>query len=75
MEIWPGSSTPLGANYDGAGTNFAVFSEVAEAVELCLFDENGMESCVPLTEHDGFVWHCYLPRIAGEISVWVTTSV
>jgi len=63
VEIWPGSSNPLGAQYDGAGTNFAVFSEVAEAVDLCLLDEGGTETCVPLTEHDGFVWHCYLPRV------------
>jgi isoamylase len=61
MQIWPGSAYPLGATWDGSGTNFALFSEVAEHVELCLFDEAGGETRVPLTEVDGFVWHCYLP--------------
>jgi isoamylase len=60
---WPGSSYPLGATYDGAGTNFAFFTEVAEAVELCLLDEDGTEERVPLTEVDGFVWHAYLPGV------------
>jgi glycogen operon protein len=61
--IWPGSSYPLGATYDGTGTNFAVFSEVAERVELCLFDEAGKETRIPLPERDAFVWHGYLPNI------------
>ena len=61
--VWPGGSYPLGATYDGVGTNFALFSEVAERVELCLFDENGTETRVPLHEVDGFVWHGYLPGI------------
>ncbi len=56
-------SHPLGATYDGVGTNFAVFSEVAEQVELCLFDEEGAESRTPLREVDGFVWHGYLPNV------------
>ncbi|GJF06637.1 glycogen debranching protein GlgX [Pseudonocardia sp. D17] len=63
MRPWPGSAYPLGASYDGAGTNFAIFSEVAERVELCLFDHDGEETRVRLTEVDGFVWHCYLPGI------------
>ncbi|WP_214369062.1 glycogen debranching protein GlgX [Pseudonocardia sp. H11422] len=63
MRPWPGSAYPLGASYDGAGTNFAIFSEVAERVYLCLFDEDGAEERVRLTEVDGFVWHCYLPGI------------
>jgi glycogen operon protein len=63
-EVWPGSSYPLGATYDGAGTNFSLFSEVAEAVDLCLFDEEGSEERVPLTEFDAFCWHGYLPRVA-----------
>ncbi|WP_327044319.1 glycogen debranching protein GlgX [Microbispora sp. NBC_01189] len=62
-EIWPGDSYPLGATYDGAGTNFALFSEVAERVELCLFDDEGNEERVSLAEVDGFVWHCYLPGV------------
>jgi isoamylase len=61
--VWPGGSYPLGATYDGVGTNFALFSEVAERVELCLFDEDGTETRVPLHEVDGFVWHGYLPGI------------
>ncbi|MEV4888448.1 glycogen debranching protein GlgX [Nonomuraea sp. NPDC055795] len=63
IELWPGDPYPLGATYDGAGTNFALFSEVAERVELCLFDEDGKESAVRLSECDGFVWHGYLPGI------------
>ncbi|MDT5147462.1 MAG: isoamylase, partial [Mycobacterium sp.] len=62
-EVWPGRAYPLGATYDGAGTNFAVFSEVAERVELCLFDADGAESRVTLPEVDGFVWHAYIPNI------------
>src|ERR687883_78935 len=63
MHPWPGSSYPLGASYDGAGTNFAVFSEVAERVDLCLFDDAGNEEVVRLREVDGFVWHGYLPAV------------
>ncbi|WP_028925835.1 glycogen debranching protein GlgX [Pseudonocardia acaciae] len=63
MQPWPGSAYPLGASYDGAGTNFAVFSEVAERVELCLFDEAGNEEAIRLREVDGFVWHGYLPNV------------
>ncbi|KWW99987.1 Glycogen debranching enzyme [Carbonactinospora thermoautotrophica] len=62
MHVWPGTPYPLGAHYDGTGTNFALFSQVAERVELCLFDE-GTEERVPLTEVDGFVWHAYLPGV------------
>ncbi|MCU1520858.1 MAG: hypothetical protein JWM13_2658 [Arthrobacter sp.] len=63
MEVWPGQSYPLGATFDGIGTNFAVFSEVAEAVDLCLIDARGAETRIPLVEVDGHVWHCYLPQI------------
>ncbi len=62
-EVWPGKAYPLGATYDGAGTNFAVFSEVAERVEVSLFDSDGIESRVRLPEVDGFVWHSYIPGI------------
>ena len=62
-EQWPGKAYPLGATYDGSGTNFAVFSEVAEKVELCLFDADGAESRVTLNEVDGFVWHGFLPAV------------
>jgi isoamylase len=61
--VWPGNPYPLGASYDGAGTNFSLFSEIAEKVELCLIDERGDESRIPLDEVDGFVWHAYLPNI------------
>ena len=62
-EQWPGKAYPLGATYDGTGTNFALFSEVAERVEVCLFDADGTESRVPLIEVDGFVWHGFLPEV------------
>ncbi|MFC6041927.1 glycogen debranching protein GlgX [Nocardioides hankookensis] len=63
MESWPGQAYPLGATFDGSGTNFALFSEVADKVELCLFDADGTETRVELTEVDAFVWHCYLPTV------------
>ena len=63
MEVWPGSAYPLGATFDGVGTNFAVFSEVAEQIELCLFDDVRQETRVAMTEVDAFVWHCYLPNV------------
>ncbi|MGE3285385.1 MAG: glycogen debranching protein GlgX [Pseudonocardia sp.] len=63
MPPWPGHAYPLGATYDGAGTNFAIFSEAAERVELCLFDEHGQEERTALTEVDGFVWHGYLAGV------------
>ncbi|MCW2698132.1 MAG: hypothetical protein JWR62_3217 [Modestobacter sp.] len=63
METWPGRPYPLGATYDGTGTNVALFSGLAERVELCLFDEAGTETRIELTEVDGFVWHAYLPGV------------
>jgi isoamylase len=63
MRVWPGTPYPLGAVWDGSGTNFAIFSEVAEQVDLCLFDEEGAETRVSLSEVDGLVWHCYLPDV------------
>ncbi|MDX6366829.1 MAG: isoamylase [Nocardioidaceae bacterium] len=63
MEVWPGAPYPLGATYDGAGTNFAVFSDVATSVELCLFGSRGAETRIPMTEQDALVWHAYLPRV------------
>jgi len=62
--VWPGTAYPLGATYDGAGTNFSVFSEVADRVELCLIDDDGHETRINLDEVDGFVWHAYLPAIS-----------
>src|SRR5450759_3309975 len=63
IEAWPGRPYPLGPSYDGAGTNFALFSEVAEAVDLCLFDDGGTERRVRLEEVDAFSWHAFLPEI------------
>jgi isoamylase len=63
VEVWPGNAYPLGATFDGTGTNFALFSDIAEAVELCLFDDDGKETRIPVTEVDSYVWHCYLPHI------------
>jgi isoamylase len=61
-EVWAGTAYPLGATFDGVGTNFSLFSEVAERVILCLFDGDD-ETRIPLEEVDGFVWHGYLPEI------------
>jgi isoamylase len=63
MRPWPGHAYPLGASYDGAGTNFAIFSEVAQRVELCLFTDDGEEERITLVEVDGFVHHGYLPNV------------
>ncbi|GAB2835885.1 glycogen debranching protein GlgX [Microbacterium insulae] len=63
MQVWPGSPYPLGATFDGSGTNFALFSEGGESVELCLFDDDGTETRVPLVDVDAFVHHGYLPTV------------
>jgi glycogen operon protein len=63
MEAWPGTAYPLGATFDGSGTNFAIFSESAERVELSLFAEDGTETRVELQDVDAFVWHAYLPQV------------
>ena len=63
MQIWPGNPYPLGATYDGSGVNFALFSEAAERVELCLLADDGTETRVEMPEHDAYVWHVYLPTI------------
>jgi len=68
MRVWPGNSYPLGATWDGDGTNFALFSRVAERVQVCLFTgdgaaHSGRETRVDLTEVDGYVWHGYLPGV------------
>ena len=63
LRIRPGEPFPLGANWDGEGTNFSVFSEVATRVELCLFDESGHERRVRLPEVTAFCWHGYFPGI------------
>src|SRR5512134_3920455 len=63
-KIQPGRPYPLGASYDGIGVNFSVFSEIADRVELCLFDARGREERVELPEKTAFCWHAYLPGIA-----------
>jgi isoamylase len=63
MQNWPGRPYPLGATFDGLGTNFALFSAVADRVELCLVDDDGTEQRIDVPEVDGYVWHCYLPGI------------
>jgi isoamylase len=60
---WLGQPAPLGATFDGAGTNFAIFSSTAERVDLCLFDEHRSETRIELTEVDGHIWHVYLPDV------------
>jgi glycogen operon protein len=61
---WPGADAPLGATWDGSGTNFAIFSESAEAVDLILFDERGAELAThPLVERTDLVWHGYIANI------------
>ena len=62
-DIWPGRPFPLGATWDGDGTNFSLFSEHAERVELCLFDEDDTETRVELCERTAFHWHAYLPGV------------
>ncbi|MFG2500637.1 glycogen debranching protein GlgX [Streptomyces sp. NPDC048441] len=63
MRTWTGVPFPLGATPDGEGTNFALFSEIAESVDLVLVDDDDTHRTVALSEVDGFVWHCYLPGI------------
>ena len=63
MKVLPGHPYPLGAVFDGFGTNFSLFSEVAQRVELCLFDENGRETRIDLPEVTAYCWHGYLPAI------------
>jgi glycogen operon protein len=63
-EVWRGDPYPLGATWDGHGTNFSLYSSGAEGVELCLFDEHGEEERLRLTECTRHNWHCYLPTVA-----------
>jgi glycogen operon protein len=63
MEIWPGGPFPPGATWDGGGTNFSLFSENADAVELCVFDDSGTETRFPLTEATAHYWHGYVPGV------------
>ena len=63
MLVWPGRPFPLGATFDGIGTNFSIFTEAAERVELCMFDDAGIESRVELPEVTALCWHGYLPDV------------
>src|ERR1051326_2290973 len=66
MRVWPGAPYPLGATWDASGVNFALFSEHATRVELCLFDSARVPTeslCVPLPERTDQVWHGYLPDV------------
>jgi glycogen operon protein len=63
LTCWPGSPSPLGANWDGEGTNFALWAPAAESVDLCLFDEDGAEDRIELDEVTYHVWHGFVPRV------------
>ncbi|HEU4892565.1 MAG TPA: hypothetical protein VFT47_13505, partial [Vicinamibacterales bacterium] len=66
LRVWPGAPYPLGATWDGVGVNFAIFSEHATKVELCLFDSPDAELeslTIPLSEQTDMVWHGYLPDV------------
>lgn len=63
LALWPGKVYPLGATWDGKGTNFALYSENATGVELCLFDRDRKETRLELTEVSNFVWHGYIPGV------------
>lgn len=63
MTLYPGSPEPPGASYDGKGVNFTLFSQHAERVELCLFDEQGVEQRFDLPGRDGDIWHGYFPSL------------
>jgi isoamylase len=62
-DVWPGRPFPLGATWDGGGTNFALFSEHATGVELCLFDHEDNETRITLTRRTAHNWHCYVPEV------------
>ena len=63
MQTWPGRPYPLGATFDGTGTNFALYSSVAQRVELCLLADDDSETRIEVTETDAHVWHVYLPGV------------
>ena len=66
MRVWPGNPYPLGATWDGEGVNFALFSENAAAVDLCLFDAEGSESRIAMRERTDLTWHVHLPDVVGQ---------
>jgi isoamylase len=61
--VWPGEPFPLGPVWDGEGTNFSLFSQHAEGVELCLFDADGHEERIVVVDQTAHNWHCYLPGV------------
>src|SRR5687768_18600179 len=66
MRVWPGQPYPLGATWNGEGVNFALFSENATGVDLCLFegpDDPKELHCIPIRERTDQVWHCFLPDV------------
>src|SRR5262247_3320094 len=63
LQMRPGEPFPLGATWDGLGTNFSIFSEVAERVELCLFDDQGRETRADLQERTAYCWHGHIRGI------------
>jgi len=63
MEVWPGKPFPLGPVWDGEGTNFSIFSENAERMELCLFVDDGTETRIEMPARTADNWHCYLPGV------------
>ncbi|MFO1113350.1 MAG: glycogen debranching enzyme GlgX, partial [Rhodospirillales bacterium] len=64
MRVWPGLPYPLGATWDGRGVNFALFSENAEKVEICLFDDDGKETeRLAFPKYTDEIWHAYLPDV------------
>ncbi len=63
MRALPGRPSPLGATFNGRGVNFALYSENATGVEVCLVDANGGETRLPMRERTGFTWHCFIPSV------------
>ena len=63
LGVYPGTPYPLGATFDGGGTNFALYSSVGERIELCLIDDDGSETRIALGEVDGDIWHAFLPAV------------
>ena len=62
-EVWPGQPFPLGATWDGEGTNFSIFTENGEGAELCLYDDAGSETRIEMTQRTALNYHCYVPGV------------
>ena len=74
-EAWPGHPFPLGATWEGNGTNFSLFSEHATRVRLCLFDDEGREEQIDIEQRTAFHWHCYLPGVGPVVAARVLADV